>query len=68
MSEEKKSEVIENILEKLSRNFEVPRSLAFSQGSCVMCSGEAKEFRDSASKREYKISGMCQSCQDDFFE
>ena len=26
------------------------------------------EFRDEISKREFGISGMCQSCQDDFFD
>jgi len=26
--------------------------------------GEALEFRDDVSKREYRISGMCQACQD----
>ena len=27
-----------------------------------------KEFKDNLSKREFEISGMCQACQDDFFE
>ncbi len=29
--------------------------------------GEAKEFSDDKSLREYMISGMCQACQDDFW-
>lgn len=29
--------------------------------------GTAYEFRDENSLREYKISGMCQACQDVFF-
>ena len=27
-----------------------------------------KEFRDDISKREFEISGLCQSCQDDVFK
>lgn len=35
---------------------------------CVICEGEANEFRDELSKREYTISGLCQHCQDEGFE
>lgn len=31
------------------------------------CEGEAKEFRDDISRKEYTISGMCQKCQDRTF-
>lgn len=34
---------------------------------CTWCKGPAKEFRDSISKREYAISGLCQKCQDETF-
>lgn len=37
-------------------------------GCCVKCKGEAKEFKDILSKRENEISGLCQECQDQFFE
>jgi hypothetical protein len=38
------------------------------RGYCPLCSAEAgPEFRDEGSLREYRISGMCQSCQDKFF-
>ena len=39
------------------------------RGACATC-GEtvsAKEFTDERSAREFGISGMCQSCQDDTF-
>ena len=36
-------------------------------GHCTTCDGEAVSFRDEQSEREYMISGMCQSCQDDIF-
>ena len=34
---------------------------------CVFCGKEAKTFRDDLSLKEYTISGLCQSCQDDVF-
>lgn len=37
-------------------------------GNCPTCGGEAKEFDDGLSLREYGISGMCQNCQDAVFD
>ena len=34
---------------------------------CVTCGGEIGEFRNEVSQREFKISGMCQKCQDSTF-
>ena len=34
---------------------------------CVKCGGDAFIFDDFPSKKEFKISGLCQSCQDDIF-
>ncbi len=34
---------------------------------CVCCKQEAVSFKDELSKREYKISGLCQKCQDGVF-
>lgn len=31
---------------------------------CMFCDGPAKEFRTPMAWREYRISGMCQICQD----
>lgn len=39
-------------------------------GKCPLCKTDIhpnKDFRDELSRKEYKISGMCQKCQDDFF-
>jgi hypothetical protein len=33
-------------------------------GKCPTCGGEYKGFRDPLSIREYKITRMCQACQD----
>lgn len=43
------------------------RDEAVSQSLCIWCKGEAKEFRDEISKKEYLISAMCQQCQDHVF-
>lgn len=47
------------------------RQAALAARRCVNppfgCAGPATEFRDEISRREYGISGMCQKCQDAFF-
>jgi len=38
--------------------------------ACTWCAkeiDEEKEFRNEVSRREYKISGFCQQCQDETF-
>lgn len=64
LKKEEKNEVIENMLEGISKMLGTPRSIAFKTSTCVICSGEAKSFRDATSEKEYTISGMCQDCQD----
>jgi uncharacterized CHY-type Zn-finger protein len=43
------------------------RAQSAASSTCVMCGGVATEFRDALSEKEYKISFMCQKCQDDFY-
>lgn len=38
-----------------------------SNNRCPMCNKEITGFRDSLSEKEYKISGLCQKCQDKIF-
>lgn len=42
---------------------------AVKAGKCPFCKNEIKmdEFRNEISRKEFKISGICQKCQDDFF-
>ena len=42
-------------------------SIAQSGKQCVCCGEFNLEFRDELSRKEYKISGMCQCCQDSVF-
>ena len=54
----------------LTSVFGVDRVKTISGGTCVACDAEgiiASSFSDDISKKEYSISGMCQSCQDDLF-
>lgn len=64
----KKSEEIEQALKSLSGvdRREVIRSNK-CQPSPIGCGGDATEFKDELSKKEYTISGLCQKCQDKVF-
>jgi hypothetical protein len=35
---------------------------------CALCGGEASQFKDEISAREYRISRICQKCQDEIFK
>jgi hypothetical protein len=37
------------------------------RGECVGCGSTDLKFRDEISEREYKISCLCQECQDEVF-
>ena len=43
------------------------RTTAIEGDTCVFCHKEATNFRNEISKKEYRISGICQSCQDETF-
>ncbi len=38
------------------------------KGLCATCGGDTIEFRDEISRKEFRITGMCQTCQDSIFE
>ena len=41
-----------------------------AEGKCPFCGKKINkdDFRDELSKKEFGISGLCQECQDDFFD
>jgi RNase P subunit RPR2 len=41
---------------------------ALKANICVNCKEPAITFRDDVSKKEYKISAFCQTCQDEMFD
>ena len=60
---------MENFKDTVSLNvFGRSRMLAIAGAQCVSCGRSATEFRDKVSRKEYSISGMCQKCQDRFFD
>ena len=43
------------------------RRTSIQSDKCASCGKPATHFRDAASKKEYRISGFCQACQDATF-
>ena len=43
------------------------RVKSIETNTCSWCGQPANEFFDELSKKEYRISGMCQKCQDNIF-
>jgi len=41
-----------------------------ADGKCPLCGADIdlKSFRDELSRREFKISGLCQACMDKIFK
>lgn len=56
----------DNIMNKMGFGQEVELK---NNGMCPSCKAPVDQasFRDEVSKREYKISGLCQACQDEVF-
>jgi hypothetical protein len=65
----KKSEEMENYIKD---QFGFDRRSIIRSNKCVPppngCGGDATEFRDELSRKEYTISGLCQKCQDKVFD
>ncbi|HSW57588.1 MAG TPA: hypothetical protein VLH15_04250 [Dehalococcoidales bacterium] len=40
---------------------------AVEKGLCPFCLKQVGAFRDNLSEKEYKISGLCQQCQDKIY-
>lgn len=57
----------EEVEQAITAMFGVDRRGAILSRTCPMCGGDCVEFRDDLSRREFEISGMCQSCQDRIF-
>jgi hypothetical protein len=64
MKASKKDQAIDDALTGI---FGIDRKSTIEADLCVFCQKPATDFRDALSIKEYTISGMCQSCQDDTF-
>lgn len=63
-----KNKKIKDVLDSTAKNvFGMTTQEALEKKICVKCRKEAKEFKDMPSEKEYWISALCQSCQDEFF-
>jgi uncharacterized CHY-type Zn-finger protein len=60
---------MDNFKDEMSLNlFGRSRTLAIAGAQCVACGRPATEFRNELSRKEFGISGLCQHCQDRFFD
>lgn len=41
---------------------------AIKAGKCPVCSKPILKFKDLLSVKEYRLSGLCQQCQDEVFQ
>jgi len=64
MKATEKSPVIDNVLNSVSGNNRVE---SIENNICALCQQPVGTFSDYRSYKEYTISGMCESCQDDVF-
>jgi uncharacterized CHY-type Zn-finger protein len=63
-----KSNEMNDALEVLTNHlFGRSRFDSMTRNVCVTCGQPIGEFRNELSRKEYTISGMCQSCQDSVF-
>jgi CRISPR/Cas system-associated protein Cas10 (large subunit of type III CRISPR-Cas system) len=60
----KKSNEINKVLSKIAGT---PREEAITERRCTLCGKPAVSFDDALSEKEFKISGLCQLCQDEMF-
>ena len=66
----KRSKPLQKFLDNFAKKaFERSQTEAKEKKICVYCGNPIKmeDFRDKLSIKEYKISGLCQKCQDDTF-
>lgn len=62
-----KATPIENLINNLSPQ-STTRKESITGNICSWCGESAEEFEDDLSRKEYRISGMCQACQDGVFD
>jgi hypothetical protein len=60
---------IETLLKILSQqDRDAKFIIALNTQTCISCGNPVGGFKGPSAKLEYKISGMCQTCQDYFFD
>jgi hypothetical protein len=66
MEPTEKAHAIDSLLQQM---FGINRKESISENKCVFCRKlvSGRDFRDERSLKEFTISGICQSCQDEIF-
>ena len=64
---EKSPEMTKAIDDLTEKFFGKSRSDSIREAVCVSCKNPATQFRDEISRKEFTISGLCQTCQDQIF-
>ena len=67
----KKSVTIKKALNNMATkvgNNKNNRTSSISNRSCVFCNKKDLKFTNKLSAKEFSISGICETCQDDFFD
>jgi hypothetical protein len=69
MQPSKKNAAVANKIDEIASELGLgqTRTGAIKTDTCVSCKKEALKFKDSISRREFAISGLCQECQDSIF-
>lgn len=60
-----KSKAVDKVIKDF---FGFDRKAIIESDTCVFCGKPATTFRDELSEKEYSISGICQTCQDETFK
>jgi len=66
----KRTQQMQQFLDKLSMTtYGITDTEAHEQHICVSCRGTVydSQFKDELSRKEYRISALCQVCQDEVF-
>jgi len=67
MKDKKSPEMRQHLDILAKRAFGHGRSECLENDRCVICGGDAVEFDNELSRKEYAISAMCQTCQNKVF-
>lgn len=63
-----RSKEMQEMVDKIgSEFFGITQTESQEKSICVICGEKVTGFRNSISEKEFRISGLCQKCQDETF-
>jgi len=64
-----RSKNLQDLTDDLARKcFGISLAEAHGKKICIQCKEKVDEIQDELSRKEYEISGLCPSCQGEFFD